>query len=75
MILVVLGKIDLFHHHISLNVLFLKNSIVSKKFRINPDNVATPVAASLGDLTTLAILSNTADAIHGLEGTLQITPG
>lgn len=27
------------------------------KYGINPDNVATPIAASLGDLTTLALLS------------------
>ena len=31
--------------------------LFSKKLGINPDNVATPVAASLGDLTTLALLS------------------
>jgi solute carrier family 41 len=29
----------------------------SRKCNINPDNVATPIAASLGDLTTLALLS------------------
>lgn len=31
--------------------------LISKKFKINPDNVATPIAASLGDLITLTILS------------------
>lgn len=31
--------------------------LFSRKFHINPDNVATPIAASLGDLTTLACLS------------------
>lgn len=31
--------------------------LVSKKLGVNPDNVATPVAASLGDLTTLALLA------------------
>jgi solute carrier family 41 len=31
--------------------------IVSEKYHINPDNIATPIAASLGDLVTLAILS------------------
>ncbi|CAG9855187.1 unnamed protein product [Phyllotreta striolata] len=31
--------------------------IFSKYCNINPDNVATPIAASLGDLTTLACLS------------------
>jgi len=32
--------------------------IGSHKCKINPDNIATPIAASLGDLTTLAILAS-----------------
>ncbi|XP_049430629.1 solute carrier family 41 member 2 [Epinephelus fuscoguttatus] len=32
--------------------------IGSKRFRINPDNVATPMAASFGDLITLALLAS-----------------
>ncbi|XP_021001191.1 solute carrier family 41 member 1 isoform X2 [Parasteatoda tepidariorum] len=31
--------------------------ICSRKLHINPDNVATPIAASLGDLTTLSLLA------------------
>ena len=31
--------------------------IISRKYGINPDNVATPIAASLGDLVTLLLLS------------------
>jgi solute carrier family 41 len=31
--------------------------LFSRRMNINPDNVATPIAASLGDLTTLALLS------------------
>lgn len=31
--------------------------VFSRYLRINPDNVATPIAASLGDLTTLGVLS------------------
>lgn len=31
--------------------------VVAHKFHINPDNVATPIAASLGDVTTLGILA------------------
>ena len=31
--------------------------VLSRKIRVNPDNVATPIAASLGDLITLAMLS------------------
>jgi solute carrier family 41 len=32
--------------------------IFSHKCKINPDNVATPIAASLGDLTTLGVLAS-----------------
>jgi solute carrier family 41 len=32
--------------------------VCSHKCKINPDNIATPIAASLGDLTTLAILAS-----------------
>ncbi|GIX69314.1 solute carrier family 41 member 1 [Caerostris extrusa] len=31
--------------------------IFSRKCHVNPDNVATPIAASLGDLTTLSLLA------------------
>lgn len=31
--------------------------LISRSFAINPDNIATPIAASLGDLTTLGALS------------------
>jgi len=31
--------------------------LFSRRFHINPDNVATPIAASLGDLTTISLLA------------------
>jgi len=31
--------------------------LLSRQFHINPDNVATPIAASLGDLTTISLLA------------------
>ena len=31
--------------------------LLSRRFHINPDNVATPIAASLGDLTTISLLA------------------
>ena len=31
--------------------------ILAKQLNINPDNIATPIAASLGDVVTLALLS------------------
>ncbi|ENN81081.1 hypothetical protein D910_02617 [Dendroctonus ponderosae] len=40
-----------------LGVVMIGVIIFSRHFNINPDNVATPIAASLGDLTTLAVLS------------------
>ncbi|XP_045164638.2 solute carrier family 41 member 1-like isoform X2 [Mercenaria mercenaria] len=38
--------------------------LLSRKCNINPDNVATPIAASLGDLTTLALLSGVACLLY-----------
>jgi solute carrier family 41 len=31
--------------------------ITAKKYNVNPDNIATPIAASLGDAVTLILLS------------------
>ncbi|XP_007910335.1 solute carrier family 41 member 1 [Callorhinchus milii] len=45
--------------------------IGSRKIGINPDNVATPIAASLGDLITLALLSGIS---WGLYVQLQAHP-
>ncbi|KAG6445111.1 solute carrier family 41 member 1 [Manduca sexta] len=48
--------------------------VVSKKININPDNIATPIAASLGDLTTLALLSWIASLLYKSIGTSVILP-
>ena len=32
--------------------------------KVNPDNVATPIAASLGDVTTLSLLAWIADRLY-----------
>ncbi|KAG7247568.1 hypothetical protein CRUP_015642, partial [Coryphaenoides rupestris] len=37
----------------------------SKKLGINPDNVATPLAASFGDLITLAFLASFSRWFYG----------
>lgn len=42
--------------------------ILSRKCSINPDNVATPVAASLGDLTTLCLLAVISSSFFKLAG-------
>ncbi|GJQ69922.1 hypothetical protein Trydic_g13327 [Trypoxylus dichotomus] len=47
-----------------LGVVMVAVILCSKYCHINPDNVATPIAASLGDLTTLALLSWIASALY-----------
>lgn len=42
--------------------------IFSHTFHINPDNVATPIAAALGDLVTLGLLSLLAQGLFNLGG-------
>ena len=42
--------------------------LTSQRLRINPDNVATPFAASLGDLVTLGLLSMVAQGLYRSEG-------
>lgn len=47
-----------------LSLIMIGVIMFSRHFNINPDNVATPIAASLGDLTTLACLSWLASLFH-----------
>ena len=42
--------------------------LLSRKCNINPDNVATPIAASLGDLTTLGLLAWIASVLYNAKG-------
>jgi solute carrier family 41 member 1 len=44
--------------------------IVSHECNINPDNVATPIAASLGDLTTIFILAQISNLFYYTIGKL-----
>lgn len=48
--------------------------VISKNLNINPDNIATPIAASLGDLTTLALLSWIASLLYRSIGTSIVLP-
>lgn len=43
--------------------------ILSRKCKVNPDNIATPIAASLGDLVTLALLAAISSFLHRCLGT------
>ena len=42
--------------------------VLSHKCNINPDNVATPIAASFGDVTTLALLAAISSYLYHLKG-------
>ncbi|KAK7499903.1 hypothetical protein BaRGS_00008751 [Batillaria attramentaria] len=42
--------------------------LLSRRVNINPDNVATPIAASLGDLTTLALLAGVSSLLYSAIG-------
>lgn len=54
--------------------------IGARKVGINPDNVATPIAASLGDLITLSLLAGISSTLFKYIGTvfsrdLQLSKG
>jgi len=42
--------------------------MLSRRFNINPDNVATPVGGALGDLVTLSLLSAVAQLLYTALG-------
>lgn len=46
--------------------------IGSHKCKINPDNIATPIAASLGDLTTLLILASIGGFLFRIIGKMNL---
>ncbi|KAK7871361.1 hypothetical protein R5R35_006072 [Gryllus longicercus] len=49
--------------------------VVSRWLKINPDNVATPIAASLGDITSLALLSWVATMMYdAIDKSYWISP-
>jgi len=39
--------------------------LLARQFNWDPDNVATPIAASLGDVTTLGLLAGVANCLYG----------
>lgn len=45
--------------------------IASRRVGINPDNVATPIAASLGDLITLSLLAGISTGLYKELGTIH----
>ena len=50
----------------ALGLLMISVIVSSHWLGINPDNIATPIAASLGDLVTLSILAFTSRAVYSI---------
>ncbi|CAJ0966777.1 unnamed protein product [Ranitomeya imitator] len=74
---VILGWIPEGKYRLDHAILLCSSSIImvgvivgSKKTGINPDNVATPIAASFGDLITLAILAWISQGLYSCIATL-----
>uniref|UniRef100_A0AAQ5YQR4 Solute carrier family 41 member n=1 Tax=Amphiprion ocellaris TaxID=80972 RepID=A0AAQ5YQR4_AMPOC len=53
---------------LSLGLVMIGVIIGSRKVGINPDNVATPIAASLGDLITLSLLAGVSTTLYEYIG-------
>ncbi|KAK4053716.1 hypothetical protein OIV83_001372 [Microbotryomycetes sp. JL201] len=47
--------------------------VICRRFRVNPDNVATPIASALGDMVTLVILGVLSSIFVKFMGTLVST--
>lgn len=53
---------------VSVGLVMVGVIIGSRKVGINPDNVATPIAASLGDLITLSLLAGVSSFLFRFKG-------
>uniref|UniRef100_A0A3Q3XHY3 Solute carrier family 41 member n=1 Tax=Mola mola TaxID=94237 RepID=A0A3Q3XHY3_MOLML len=59
---------------LSLGLVMIGVIISSRKVGINPDNVATPIAASLGDLITLSLLAGVSSLLYEYIDTWYLAP-
>ncbi|XP_006911490.1 solute carrier family 41 member 3 isoform X9 [Pteropus alecto] len=58
----------------ALGILMVCIVIGARKFGVNPDNIATPIAASLGDLITLSILAFMSSFFYKHKDSRYLTP-
>lgn len=59
---------------LSLGIVMVAVIICSRKVGINPDNVATPIAASLGDLITLSLLARVSNFLFCYKDVWYLPP-
>ncbi|XP_032267976.1 solute carrier family 41 member 3 isoform X2 [Halichoerus grypus] len=58
----------------ALGMLMVCIVIGARKLGLNPDNIATPIAASLGDLTTLSLLAFVSSFFYKYKDNRYLTP-
>ncbi|XP_038176954.1 LOW QUALITY PROTEIN: solute carrier family 41 member 3 [Arvicola amphibius] len=59
---------------LALGILMICIVVGARKFGVNPDNIATPIAASLGDLITLSILALISSFFYRHRDTWYLMP-
>ncbi|KAL2090599.1 hypothetical protein ACEWY4_012862 [Coilia grayii] len=59
---------------LSLGLVMVAVIVGSRKVGINPDNVATPIAASLGDLITLSLLAGVSSLLFQVKEMWYLSP-
>uniref|UniRef100_A0A8C4ZXR3 Solute carrier family 41 member n=1 Tax=Gadus morhua TaxID=8049 RepID=A0A8C4ZXR3_GADMO len=59
---------------LSLGLVMIGVIVGSRKVGINPDNVATPIAASLGDLITLSLLAGVSTTLYQYRDMWYVSP-
>nr|XP_021494967.1 solute carrier family 41 member 3 isoform X2 [Meriones unguiculatus] len=59
---------------LALGILMICIVVGARKFGVNPDNIATPIAASLGDLITLSILALISSFFYRHKETWYLMP-
>lgn len=59
---------------LALGILMICIVVGARRFGVNPDNIATPIAASLGDLITLSILALISSFFYRHKDTWYLTP-
>ena len=62
--------INCFHYYDILFVDFVMIAVIliSRRLHVNPDNVATPLAASVGDVVSITLLANVASLLYAYMG-------
>jgi cation transporter-like permease len=55
-------------YHVFPDLVMIGVIVVSHRLHMNPDNLATPVAASIGDVVSISLLAHIASAFYHIHG-------